>query len=80
MNEYGNTVPQCPDFGYADVGQITSSNKNPYEGKLNGVLRVPDVMDLAWAVDASGYPVSFPDGISLHQGADGKRHYQRRHR
>ena len=68
-NEYGNTLPQFPDFGYTDVGLCGGPEPvgNPYLGSVerNGriFLSVTDGMDLAWAVDASGQPVSFPDGI-----------------
>ncbi len=68
-NEYGNILPQFPDFGYADVGLRGSSNSagNPYLGSYKSGSRTfistTDGMDLAWAVDASGQPVSFPDGI-----------------
>ena len=64
-NEYGNTLPNFPLFGYADVGRRTMSNEagNPYQGLDSNGLQTADVMDLAWAVDADGYPVTFPNGV-----------------
>lgn len=89
VNEYGNTLPPFPDFGYTDVGQkltmLEGENAedwtpeerqakfarniagNPYRGSyVSGnriFLSATDGMDLAWAVDSDGQPVSFPDGI-----------------
>jgi hypothetical protein len=50
-----------PPFGYADTHDIGESNEaaNPY---VSG-SQIGDAMDLAWAVDAQGKPVSFPNGI-----------------
>jgi hypothetical protein len=59
-NEYGNTVPPFPDFGYADVGMPGDSNAaaNPYAGlTAQGKLDRTDGFDLKWAVDADGLPV-----------------------
>ena len=54
-NEYGNTLPPYPAFGYADVHHLSNTNvaTNPYakEGSYY------DTFDLAWAVDAHGNPV-----------------------
>jgi len=65
LNEYGNTVPPYPYFGYADCGVVGTSNAaaNPYlvvyydswgtrlyTGRTDG-------FDLKWAVDENGRPV-----------------------
>ncbi|MCL2257668.1 MAG: InlB B-repeat-containing protein, partial [Candidatus Bathyarchaeota archaeon] len=74
-NEYGNTLPEFPHFGYADVGLrgtvidgvwLAGDNTagNPYQGPDSlGRLQTSDGMSLAWAVDANGYPVTFPNGV-----------------
>ena len=66
-NEYGNTLPVYPAFGYADCGLLSDSNEasNPYtglleEGRYSGRT---DGFDLAWAVDGNGNPVELPNGI-----------------
>ncbi len=71
LNEYGNTVPSYPAFGYADVGYCNSySNEaeNPYGGLFKGGMvghdytwrtltnRNGDGFDLDWAVDKDGKP------------------------
>jgi 3,4-dihydroxy-2-butanone 4-phosphate synthase len=76
-NEYGNLLPPFPDFGYTDVGLrgtlvdglLTGDNKagNPYLGSYTKgnrqYLSVTDGMDLAWAVDENGQPVTFENGV-----------------
>ena len=65
-NEFGNTLPPFPDFGYADVGKV-GKPAQPYIGselrKTRFFLDSNDGMDLAWAVDENGQPVTFDDGI-----------------
>jgi hypothetical protein len=59
-NEYGNTMPPFPDFGYADVGIPGDTNvaANPYAGlTAQGKLDRTDGFDLKWAVDDNGQPV-----------------------
>lgn len=69
VNEYGNTEPPFPDFGYTDVGILSSTNvaDNPYTGTVyerpRTYNRKTDGFDLKWAVDGNGYPVSLPNGI-----------------
>jgi hypothetical protein len=72
-NEYGNSLPPFTDFGYVDVGQRglpgEDNNKagNPYLGSYTKgnrqYLSVTDGMDLAWAVDENGQPVTFENGV-----------------
>lgn len=69
-NEYGNTEPPYPDFGYADSGMRGSGNQafNPYTGTVVIGSRTytdndrTDGFDLKWAVDADGYPATLPEG------------------
>jgi uncharacterized repeat protein (TIGR02543 family) len=72
LGEFGNTEPVYPDFGYVDTAYFSDSNqaRNPYAGTRNNdsgrifpVNGRTDGLDLAWAVDQKGYPVSFPQGI-----------------
>ena len=68
-NEYGNTTPTFPAFGYADCGKVTDSNMayNPYMGFAvkeigeGNLLERSDGFDLAWAVDEQGKPVDVSD-------------------
>ena len=66
VNEFGNTLPPFPDFGYADVGMV-GEPAIPYIGselrRTRFFLDSNDGMDLAWAVDANGQPVTFDEGI-----------------
>ena len=66
-NEYGNTLPVYPSFGYADCGLRTNSNvaDNPYTSmKEPGYSGKSDGFDLAWAVNpTSGRPKTFKKGI-----------------
>ncbi len=66
-NEYGNTLPVYPSFGYADCGLRTNSNAadNPYTSmKEPGYSGKSDGFDLAWAVNStSGRPKTFKKGI-----------------
>ncbi len=70
-NEYGNTVPPYPDFGYADSGDegITNEAFNPYTGTYYNeetkrtYSGKTDGFDLKWAVDGSGYPVELTNGV-----------------
>ncbi|GEM_PF-5873001 len=72
-NQYGNTEPPYPDFGYADSGDEGVNNKafNPYTGTTErGSMRASrtysdktDGFDLKWAVDENGYPVELTKGI-----------------
>ena len=58
-NEYGNTCPPYPDFGYADVGIQSTSNiaANPYAGcPKPGYTGRTDGFDLKWAVNENGQP------------------------
>ena len=66
VNEYGNTLPVFPAFGYTDCGLVTETNvaSNPYTGfEKKLTLGRTDGFDLAWAVDAKGQPVTFENGI-----------------
>ena len=66
VNEYGNTLPVFPAFGYTDCGLVTETNvaSNPYTGfEKKLTLGRTDGFDLAWAVDAKGQPVKFENGI-----------------
>ncbi len=71
VNEFGNTMPPFPDFGYVDVGSIFdgNTNANPYKGtRYNASSKRifrdgVDTFDLKWAVDEDGQPVELPDGI-----------------
>ena len=65
-NEYGNTIPTYPAFGYADCGLRDTTNQasNPYAGlKTWGESGRVDGFDLAWAVDDDGNPVELTNGI-----------------
>ena len=65
-NEYGNTLPPYPAFGYADCGIMSTSNEadNPYsENETYYRSGKTDGFDLAWAVDENGDPVTFDNGI-----------------
>ena len=63
VNEYSNTLPTFPHFGYADCGIIGDSNQayNPYLGvrvSNNSIYSDrTDGFDLKWAVDENGQPV-----------------------
>ena len=59
-NEYGNTLPPYPGFGYADCGIMGVSNEadNPYTAHTAyGESGKTDGFDLEWAVDEDGLPV-----------------------
>ena len=67
LNEYGNTRPPYPAFGYADTGMAeicTNEASNPYTGIVrNGdygnrvtTNRDGDACDISWAVDDNGNP------------------------
>ncbi|HML37203.1 MAG TPA: S-layer homology domain-containing protein [Bacillota bacterium] len=62
-NEYGNTVPPFPHFGYADCGIKVDTNValNPYTGLVDWVSARNDGFDLKWAVDEKGMPVDVSD-------------------
>ncbi|HWQ80457.1 MAG TPA: S-layer homology domain-containing protein [Anaerovoracaceae bacterium] len=75
-NEYGNTQPPLPHFGYVDVGEYfemgksgLSGTSNPYKGTRYSEssrrthLDGVDSFDLKWAVDADGLPKTFENGI-----------------
>jgi len=64
QNEYGNTLPPFPDFGYVDVGRpFSSASIHPYAGlDASGAYKPQqDSFDLKWAVDAGGLPVDLSD-------------------
>ena len=75
-NQYGNTLPSYPAFGYADCGMLSDSNiaSNPYIGlsDINPYSKVKDGgiysgrtdgFDLAWAVDENGKAIKLTNGI-----------------
>ena len=69
-DEYENTLPAFPEFGYADCGvrKTTNAADNPYTGisaNEDGTYASSksDGFDLAWAVDTDGKPVVFSNGI-----------------
>ena len=75
-NQYGNTLPFYPAFGYADCGMLSDSNiaSNPYIGlsDINPYSKVKDGgiysgrtdgFDLAWAVDENGKAIKLTNGI-----------------
>ena len=72
-NEFNNTVPVYPAFGYADVGycnNYSNEAENPYGGLFRGSMvghdyperiltnRNGDGFDLDWAVNENGEPVT----------------------
>ena len=71
-NEFGNTMPPIPDFGYVDVGEPYSEIEgisNPYLGTRSSASSKRtfrdgvDCFDLKWAVDEDGLPVKLSGGI-----------------
>ena len=72
INEFGNTRPPYPAFGYADVGEskhCSNEAENPYNGLVRDgtyktrlkTNRNGDACDISWAVDENGNPVQLDE-------------------